>query len=88
MHWQSINSAGPHTGRGQSYINHQSLGKRILLFVREKAVDEYGLTMGYVFLGEGYLKEYYGSKPINIIWELASPMPHYLWKDAAKLALA
>ncbi|WP_298145068.1 DEAD/DEAH box helicase [Flavobacterium sp.] len=85
FHWQSINSAGPKTKRGLSYIEHKSNGKRILLFVREKATDEYGNTMGYVFVGEGSLKEHYGSKPINVKWELSEPMPHYLWKDAAKL---
>ncbi|MFL0353158.1 hypothetical protein [Xanthomarina sp. GH4-25] len=42
--------------------------------------------MGYVFIGEGELKDYNGSKPISINWELSEPMPHYLWKDAAKLS--
>jgi hypothetical protein len=28
---------------------------------------------------------FYGSKPMSIEWELKVPMPHYLWKDAAKL---
>jgi hypothetical protein len=85
FHWQSQNSAGPDTPKGKSYINHQKSGKRILLFVREKATDEYRRTMGYVFLGEGILKEYYGTKPMSIVWELLEPMPHFLWKDAAKL---
>lgn len=85
FHWQSQNSAGPETRKGQSYLNHQREGKKILLFVREKANDEYGNTMGYVFVGEGVLNHYYGSKPMSIEWLLNEPMPHYLWKDAAKL---
>ena len=85
FHWQSQNSAGPETSKGKSYINHQENSKRILLFVREKANDEYGNTMGYVFVGEGKLKEHYGAKPMNIKWELNEPMPHYLWNYAAKL---
>jgi superfamily II DNA or RNA helicase len=85
FHWQSQNSAGPKTPKGLSYINHQQNEKRILLFVREKADDEFGNTMGYVFVGEGQLDEYYGSKPMSIKWELNEPLPHYLWKDAAKL---
>ncbi len=85
FHWQSQNSAGPETPKGLSYLNHQENKKRIILFVREKAKDEYGNTMGYVFVGEGNLKEHNGSKPMNIKWELNEPMPHYLWKDAAKL---
>lgn len=85
FHWQSQNSAGPHTSRGKSYIQHRELGKKILLFVREKAKDEFGNAMGYVFVGEGNLIDHYGSSPMNIRWELNEPLPHYLWKDAAKL---
>lgn len=85
FHWQSQNSAGPETPKGISYLNHHQEEKRILLFVREKNKDEYGNTMGYVFVGEGQLREHYGAKPMNIKWELNEPLPHYLWKDAAKL---
>ncbi len=85
FHWQSQNSAGPDTPKGKSYITHKNNDKKILLFVREKADDEFGNTMGYVFVGEGSINSYYGSKPMSIEWELKEPMPHYLWKDAAKL---
>lgn len=85
FHWQSQNSAGPETAKGKSYINHKVNDKKILLFVREKSKDEFGNTMGYVFVGEGSLNRHYGSKPMSIEWELSEPMPHYLWKDAAKL---
>ncbi len=85
FHWQSQNSARPDIGKGLSYITHQENNKRILLFVREKNKDEYGNSMGYVFVGEGQLKDHYGAKPMSIKWELNEPLPHYLWKDAAKL---
>lgn len=85
FHWQSQNTAGPHTPIGQSYINHEKNQKKIFLFVRETKKDEFGNTMGYVFIGEGRLKDYYGSKPMTIEWELSETIPHYLWKDAAKL---
>lgn len=85
FHWQSQNSAGPDTSKGKSYISHKQKEKKILLFVREKATDEFGNTMGYVFIGEGNINNYYGSKPMSIEWELKESMPHYLWKDAAKL---
>lgn len=85
FHWQSQNSAGPDTPKGYSYIHHRNLNKKILLFVREKAKDEFGSTMGYVFVGEGLLQHHYGSKPMSIEWALTVPLPHYLWKDAVKL---
>jgi superfamily II DNA or RNA helicase len=87
FHWQSQNSAGPQTPKGISYINHHQSHKKILLFIREKNEDEYGNTMGYVFVGEGRLKEHSGAKPMNIKWELNEPLPHYLWNDAAKLRI-
>ncbi len=87
FHWQSQNKAAPHTPVGLSYITHKEKEKRILLFVREREKDEFGNTMGYVFIGEGELKDYYGAKPMNIEWELKEPIPHYLWNDAAKLRI-
>ncbi|WP_439152559.1 DUF3427 domain-containing protein [Winogradskyella sp.] len=87
FHWQTQNSARPDLGKGLSYIRHKEQEKRILLFVREKAKNEFGNSLGYVFIGEGQLKDYSGSKPMSINWELNEPMPHYLWKDAAKLSI-
>jgi hypothetical protein len=87
FHWQSQNSARPDSGKGLSYIKQHENKKIILLFVREKAEDENKNTMGYVFIGEGKFKDYHGSKPMNINWELKEPIPHYLHKDSAKLSL-
>jgi superfamily II DNA or RNA helicase len=87
FHWQSQNSAKPEDGKGRSYINHQKNKRTILLFIREKNNDEFGNTMGYVFLGISNYKEHSGSKPMNIKWELNESMPPYLWKDSAKMAI-
>lgn len=87
FHWQTQNATSSEKGKGLTYINHKNLGKSILLFVREKNKDEYNSTMGYVFLGDGKMIEHYGSKPMNIKWELNEPMPPYLWKDSAKMAV-
>ena len=85
FHWQSQNAAGPDTPKGESYINHRQRNKNILLFIREKNKDEYGNTMGFVFVGQGNLLTHSGSKPMNIVWELTHPLPPFLWHDAAKL---
>lgn len=87
FHWQSHNAVRNDKGRGLTYINHEELGRKILLFVREQNTDEFDITMSYVFIGEGKLTEHYGSKPISIKWELNEPMPPYLWKDSAKMAV-
>ena len=85
FHWQTQNLISPETPKGQSYINHKSIAKKILLFVRERNTDEFGNTMGFVFIGEGQIQDYYGSKPMSVTWELGEPLPNYLWKAAAKL---
>ena len=87
FHWQSQNSAKPEIGKGLSYITHQENDKSILLFVREKNTDEFGNTMAYVFLGVVNYKEHYGSKPMSINWELNEPIPPYIWKETAKMAI-
>lgn len=85
FHWQSQNQTRKDSGKGLTYIHHRELKKRILLFIREKAKDEYGNTMGYIFVGEGNLQDYYGSKPMSITWQLNEPLPHYIWKESAKM---
>jgi hypothetical protein len=69
--------------KGLSYINHAELNKKNTSF-REKANDENGNTLGYVFIGEANFRETEGSKPMSIKWELNEPLPNYLWKESAK----
>ncbi|POY34721.1 DUF3427 domain-containing protein [Solitalea longa] len=87
FHWQSQNSTSPNSPKGQSYIYHKELKKNVLLFVREQNDDEYGFTMSYVFLGKVDFLNYQGAKPMSIEWKLEEPMPAYLWKDSAKMAV-
>lgn len=87
FHWQSQNQTRSDRGKGLTYIHHKESGKKILLFVREKAKDEYGNTMGYVFVGEAVYVSHYGTKPMSITWELKVPLPNYLWKDSAKMVV-
>jgi hypothetical protein len=49
--------------------------------------NEIKKRLSYVFIREEKLKDFNGSKPMSINWELEEPMPHYLWKDAAKLSI-
>jgi len=87
FHWQTQNSARPELGRGLSYIQHMEQGKTILLFVREQNENEFKNTMSYVFIGKAKLNDFYGSKPMSITWQLSEPMPPYLWKESAKMAV-
>jgi len=87
FHWQSQNATAPESPKGESYIKHEELGKKILLFVREQNEDEYDNVMSFVFLGLADFLKYNGSKPMNIEWKLKEPMPAYIWKESGKLAV-
>lgn len=87
FHWQSQNSARPERGAGLSYIEQKQTGKRLFLFVREHSKDEYGNAMGFVNFGEVEYVAHHGSQPMSITWQLKTPMPHFMWKQAAKLAV-
>ncbi|MCF8254402.1 MAG: DUF3427 domain-containing protein [Bacteroidia bacterium] len=87
FHWQSQNKTRSDAGKGLTYINHEELNKIILLFVREKSENEFNNTFGYSFLGKVKYDSHYGSKPMSITWNLEEPLPNYLWKDMAKLAV-
>lgn len=87
FHWQSQNSARSDKGRGLSYVQHESIGKKIILFVREHSTDEFGRAMGFVCLGLVKLDSHYGSQPMNIRWKLEQALPSYLWSTAAKLSV-
>jgi len=43
--------------------------------------------MGFVNLGPVSIESHSGSQPMNIPWRIDAPIPPYLWKDAAKLAV-
>lgn len=88
FHWQSQNATSSISTKGQSYIGQKTLNRNILIFVREQNDDEFGNTMGYVFLGKAGFIASTGEKPMNIQWLLEEPMPAYIWKDSAKLAQA
>jgi hypothetical protein len=44
--------------------------------------------MGFVNYGEVDYVSHDGSQPMNITWKLRTPMPHFMWQQAAKLAVA
>jgi hypothetical protein len=87
FHWQSQNATKSKSSKGQSYINHEKLEKNILLFVRESNYDKNKNIMTYVCLGKVFYRGHYGDQPMNITWELENPIPPFLWKNIAKMAI-
>lgn len=87
FHWQSQNATSPKSPKGQSYINHKSIGKKIILFVREANKDENDLTMGFICCGLLHYVSHEGSKPMSITWQMETSPPAMLLQDGQKLAI-
>ncbi|WP_411803189.1 DUF3427 domain-containing protein [Arthrobacter sp. LAPM80] len=86
FHWESQNATSPSSPTGQRYLNRRSHGSRVVLFTREVAEDETGLTMPYTCLGQVDYVQHKGEKPIAITWKLQRPMPADVFADAAAVA--
>ncbi|MDA8228683.1 MAG: DUF3427 domain-containing protein, partial [Desulfitobacterium hafniense] len=84
FHWQSQSTTSADSQTGQRYINHKTLGSKILLFVREYKNDLNG-TSPYTFLGLADYVRHEGSRPMNIVWRLYRPIPAKYLKKTNKL---
>ena len=71
FHWQSQNSTSPSNKRGREIVEHQKLGSRVYLFVREGKLR--GKTASpFMFYGEVKYINHESEKPMNVTWELLS----------------
>lgn len=86
FHWESQNSTSPASPVGQRYLDRRAHGSNILLFTRDAAEDETGLTMPYTCLGQVDYVQHKGEKPIAITWRLHRPMPADVFAEAAAVA--
>jgi hypothetical protein len=57
-----------------------------LIFTRDTADDETGLTVPYTCLGQVDYVQHSGDKPIAITWKLHRPMPADVYATAAAVA--
>ncbi|MHA7306064.1 DUF3427 domain-containing protein [Arthrobacter sp. TMN-49] len=86
FHWESQNNTSPVSPVGRRYLDRKSHGSRILLFTRDAAEDETGLTMPYTCLGQVDYVQHKGEKPIAFTWKLHRPMPADVYAEAAAVA--
>ena len=86
FHWQSQSTTSDTSPVGQRYINHQKLGSKVVLFVREFKADIAG-TAPYTILGTAHYVRHNSSRPINIIWKLDRPIPAKYLKKTNKLVV-
>ena len=86
FHWESQNATSPSSPTGQRYLDRKSHDSQILLFTREAAEDETGVTMPYTCLGQVDYVQHKCEKPIAITWKLQRAMPADVFADAAAVA--
>ncbi|WP_257787668.1 DUF3427 domain-containing protein [Arthrobacter sp. QXT-31] len=86
FHWESQNATSPSSPTGRRYLDRASHGSRILIFTRDTADDETGLTVPYTCLGQVDYVQHSGEKPIAITWRLHRPMPADVYASAAAVA--
>lgn len=87
FHWETQNKVRQQSPTGQSYIKGL---REMLLFIRKQknAAENKSRTLGYVYLGKVTLASYEGNKPMQIVWNLKTPMPGEVYGYAAILANA
>ncbi|MGH4049803.1 MAG: DUF3427 domain-containing protein [Clostridium sp.] len=83
FHWQSQSRTTVESDMGQRYINHESTGNKIILFVRENKKKD-GVVAAYTYLGEAEYVSHKGNSPINFVWRLKEEVPAALMRVANK----
>ncbi|MGF1572423.1 MAG: DUF3427 domain-containing protein [Sumerlaeia bacterium] len=86
FHWQSQSTTSVGSETGRRYREHEKLGSKVLLLVREEAKRD-GLGMAFTYLGPVHYVSHEGTRPMSITWRLQTPMPASLWIASGKLAV-
>jgi superfamily II DNA or RNA helicase/HKD family nuclease len=86
FHWESQNATSPESPTGRRYLGRLKHESHILLFTRNTADDETGLTVPYTCLGPVDYVQHSGERPIAITWKLHRPMPADVFAAAAAVA--
>lgn len=87
FHWESQSRQRPGTPTVERYINHERMGTKVLLFVREKKHNEFR-TLPFTFLGAVDYVDHKGEKPVRFTWRLPVAMPEDVFEVARSVAVA
>ncbi len=86
FHWESQSTTRASSPTGLRYIQHQTKGTRVLLFVRESSEGESLGASPFLFLGPASYVSHQGERPMAIVWHLQHEMPLDFFQ-AARVAL-
>ena len=81
IHWESPNGLAYDASTTQRYVEHESLGRNVLLFAREAKQGQIG-TQPLLFLGPVTYLHHEGSRPVSFRWRLHRPMPTEFYETA------
>jgi hypothetical protein len=82
FHWQTQNTAGPHTKGGRRYLESATNGWTFQLFVRLRTSDPYR-ACGPVRVASA--DDIAGDRPMSITWTLGVPLPPKLFGEFSVL---
>ncbi len=86
FHWETQSNCHDGTDTGRRYLRASTTSaERVLLFVRTRKKDARGETMPYALLGPAFHHAHRGGRPMQIEWELETPMPAAFYQ-ATKIA--
>jgi len=87
FHWQSQSTITESSQTGKRYINHETTGNKIALFVREYK-RKTQIAEPYTFLGFADYVKHDGNKPMNVLWKMHEPMPARLISKTNRFTLS
>ncbi len=86
FHWETQSNCHVGTDTGRRYIRATpTSAEHVLLFVRARRTDSRGETMPYTFVGPAFHHTHRGGRPMQIEWDLQTPMPAGFYQ-ATKIA--
>ncbi len=77
FNWETQNSVGPDSGRGQKLINHKANGSKLHLFVRKNKLEAKKAAPFY-YCGPVEYVTHEGEKPMSVITKLNAELNDYL----------
>jgi hypothetical protein len=78
IHWESQSVTRADSDTGRRYREHAARGSSVLLFARLRAEDR-----AFWCLGPANFVRHEGDRPMQIVWELESPLPADLYASFA-----
>ena len=82
FHWETQNRVSEGSREAEAYRNGEN---NMLLFVRQQVEHpDFGCRMGFTYLGQVTMNSIEGSKPMQIVWHLDTPMSEATYAFASQ----